>query len=87
MINAPEWTKPDRHGNVPAREFARISIAREVIRRRRAAGLSQQALADLAGVRQETISRIETARHNAAPGTIAKIERALTAANRRRKRA
>lgn len=73
------------HGNIPAAAFARVSIARDIIRARRAAGLSQQALAERAGVRQETISRIETAKHSASPATIAKIEGALRAASSRRK--
>jgi DNA-binding XRE family transcriptional regulator len=52
------------------------------LRARREAGLSQQALADLAGLRQETLSRIETAKHSATPATIAKIERAIAKANK-----
>lgn len=82
----PPFPKADRHGNVPAGAFARVSIARDLIRQRRAAGLSQEGLAKLAGVRQETISRIETARHTPSAGTLGKIERALAGAGKRRRR-
>ena len=39
-------------------------------------------MANLAGLRQETLSRIETAKHAATPATIAKIERAIAKANK-----
>lgn len=73
----PSLPASDKHGNVPALEYSRASIARQVIRERRAAGLSQQALANLAGLRQETLSRIETGKHTASVPTIDKIDRAL----------
>ena len=73
----PAFPKSDRHGNMPAVEYARVSIARDLIRARRAAGLSQDALAKLAGVRQETLSRIETAKHSASPATLDRIDRAI----------
>ena len=56
----PPLPEPDDRGRVPAIEFTRISLARDIIRDRKAAGLSQGALADLAGMRQETVSRIES---------------------------
>lgn len=73
----PSFPKPDRSGNMPAVEYARVSIARDLIRARRAAGLSQEALAKLAGVRQETLSRIETAKHSATSATLDRIDRAM----------
>lgn len=73
----PPFPKADKDGNMPAVEFARASIARGIIRERRALGLSQQDLADRAGVRQETLSRIETGKHTASVPTITKIDRAL----------
>ncbi len=73
----PAFPKPGRDGTMPAMQFARVSMARDIIRERRALGLSQQMLADRAGIRQETLSRIETAKHTATPATISKIERAL----------
>ena len=66
-------------GTSSAIEFARASIARTIIRDRRAAGLSQEQLARLAGVRQETISRIESGRHTATVRVIDRIDRALRA--------
>lgn len=82
----PAFPKPEKDGTVPAVEYARVSIARDLIRARRETGLSQQELASLAGVRQETLSRIETAKHSASPGTIGKITRALEKAVGSRKR-
>jgi transcriptional regulator with XRE-family HTH domain len=62
---------------VPAVEYIRASIARELIRDRKAAGLSQSELGKLAGVRQETISRVESGKHTVSPRVMASIERAL----------
>lgn len=80
----PAFPQPGKDGSTSAIEYARVSIARDLIRARREAGLSQQALADLAGVRQETLSRIETAKHTPTPATIAKIEKAIAKAMSRR---
>ncbi len=82
----PAFPAAGKGGTKPALEFARVSIARDLIRARRDAGLSQQALADLAGLRQETLSRIETAKNSATPTTVAKIERAIAKASKRLKR-
>ena len=73
----PPLPKPDKRGNFPAVEFARISLARDIIRDRRAAGLTQQQLALLVGARQETISRIETGKHTASVKLVDKIDRVL----------
>ena len=61
----------------------RASIARELIRRRAAAGWSQSELARRAGVRQETISRIETGKHTVTEAVMRKIERALARSGQR----
>jgi DNA-binding XRE family transcriptional regulator len=83
----PPLPKPDKHGNFPAVEYARISLARDIIRDRRAAGLTQQQLAELVGTRQETISRIETGKHTASVRMVDRIDRALhSALNKRKKR-
>jgi DNA-binding XRE family transcriptional regulator len=82
----PPLPKPDRNGNYPAVEYARISLARDIIRDRRAAGLTQKQLADLVGARQETISRIESGRHTASVKLVDKIDAALRKAIARRKK-
>jgi DNA-binding XRE family transcriptional regulator len=73
----PPLPKPDKNGNFPAVEFARVSLARDIIRDRRAAGLTQQELARLAGTRQETISRIESGRYSASVKLVERIDRVL----------
>lgn len=74
----------DANGNVPAVEYARASIAREVVTRRLAAGMTQQQLAAAARVRVETLRRIENARHTADVATLTKIDAALNAAPKKR---
>ena len=76
----PPLPKPNADGTVDAIEYARASIAREVIARRQAAGMTQTELARAAGVRVETLNRIEHARHTADVATLAKLEAALDAA-------
>jgi DNA-binding XRE family transcriptional regulator len=73
----PPLPKPDKRGNFPALEFARISLARDIIRDRRAAGLTQRELASLVGTRQETISRIESGKQTASVKLVDKIDRVL----------
>lgn len=73
----PPLPKPDKRGNFPAVEYARVSLARDIIRDRRAAGLTQQELARLAGTRQETISRIESGKYTASVKLVDRIDRAL----------
>ncbi|HEV7223749.1 MAG TPA: helix-turn-helix transcriptional regulator [Pirellulales bacterium] len=73
----PPVPPADEEGNRPAVEYARASIARSIIQERRQLGLSQQELARLAGVRQETISRVESAKHSPTVRTVERIDRAL----------
>ena len=73
----PTLPPADGVGNRPAVEFAQVAIARGIIADRKALGLSQQELAKLAGVRQETLSRIESGKVAPNVRTIEKIERAL----------
>jgi ribosome-binding protein aMBF1 (putative translation factor) len=79
----PQYPPADKHGNRPAVEYARVSIARTIVEDRKAAGLSQQELARLAGVRQETISRLESGKHSPTVRTVEKIDRALQTAKRK----
>ncbi|MGD0766881.1 MAG: helix-turn-helix transcriptional regulator [Tepidisphaeraceae bacterium] len=73
----PPLPKPDADGNVPALEYARASLARKLIVQRKTRGWSQAELARRAGVRIETINRLEKAKHTADPATARKIEMAL----------
>jgi len=73
----PEMPKPDDGGRFPAVEYARASLARKIIKARRMAALSQAELARRAGIRPETLNRIEKGRTTPDVATIAKIERAL----------
>jgi ribosome-binding protein aMBF1 (putative translation factor) len=79
----PPYPKPNADGNYPALEYVRVSLARDLIRERRALGLSQQQLAQLANVRQETISRLESGKHTADSRTVDKLWSALEAQQRR----
>ena len=80
----PPLPQPDKKGRFPALEYSRISLARDIIRDRRAAGLTQQALAKLAGTRQETVSRIESGNYTASVKLIDKIDRVLQTAIQRK---
>lgn len=82
----PVLPEPDKQGRVPALEYARASLARDVIRDRRAAGLTQQELADLAKTRQETISRIESGKYSASIKLIDRIDEVLQSALKARNR-
>jgi ribosome-binding protein aMBF1 (putative translation factor) len=70
------------NGDYPAVQAARVSIARDIIRSRRAAGLSQAELARRAGIRVETLNRIEKAKVTPDVATVEKIDRAITAARK-----
>ncbi len=73
----PPLPEPDARGNYPAVAYARASLARKLIRDRVAAGLSQRELATMAGVRVETLCRIETGKHTPSVPTVDKLDRAL----------
>src|SRR5262245_37795904 len=73
----PPLPEPDAEGNYPAVPYARASLARKIIRDRVAAGLSQRELAKRAGIRVETLCRIETGKHTPSVPTIDRIDRAL----------
>ena len=67
---------------IPAVDYARASLARKIIRDRVAVGLSQRQLALRAGVRVETLCRIETGKHTPSMPTIEKLDRVLRRATR-----
>ncbi len=74
---SPSLPPVDTDGTANAIDFARAPIARRLITDRRAAGLSQQQLARLAHVRQETISRIESGKQTATVRIIDKLDKAI----------
>lgn len=81
----PPLPKPDKHGNFPAVEYARMSLARDIVRDRRAVGMTQAELARLAKTRQETICRIEGGKVSASVKLIDRIDRVLRKALEKRK--
>ena len=76
----PTLPKADAKGNYPAVEYARATLARKIIKARRQAGLTQAELARRAGIRPETLNRIEKGKTTPDTSSIAKIERALESA-------
>lgn len=81
----PPLPTPDADGNYPAVEYARASLARKIIRDRSAAGLTQRALAKLAGISFEHLCRVESGKHIPSVPTIDKIDRALKQAGKQTK--
>lgn len=75
-----EATAEARPGDAEAIPFAKASIARAIIRRRKAAGLSQKELAERSGVRPETLNRAERGVTVPDLRTLQKIEETLAAA-------
>jgi DNA-binding XRE family transcriptional regulator len=82
----PPLPTPDQSGRYPAVEYARVSIARDLIRERKSVGLTQAALARLTGLRQETISRLESGKHTPTTRTVERITRAVEARRQRLRR-
>ena len=78
----PHLPSSDADGNYPAVEALTIGLARSLIRRRRALGWSQAELARRAGVRNETVNRLERGKHIPTLPTVSKIERALESGER-----
>jgi ribosome-binding protein aMBF1 (putative translation factor) len=73
----PPLPKPLKNGNYDAIAYARASLARKIIRDRRAAGLSQAELARRAGIRAETLNRIEKLKLTPSVAVVEKLERAF----------
>jgi ribosome-binding protein aMBF1 (putative translation factor) len=78
---ADVWEPPmpaaDADGNYPALEAMAVSLARDVLRTRRRLGLSQAELARRAGIRCETLNRIEQGQNRPNEKVIEKIDQAL----------
>lgn len=79
----PDLPRPDADGNYPALEAVAVLQARDILRARRKLGLSQVELARRAGIRPETLNRIEQGKNKPSIPTIAKIDLALRTANRK----
>jgi HTH-type transcriptional regulator / antitoxin HipB len=77
---APVRPTPDADGNYPAAETLRALLAQQLVRRRQAAGWTQAKLAARAGVRQETVSRLESGKNAPNVATVDKLDRALRGA-------
>jgi DNA-binding XRE family transcriptional regulator len=73
----PALPPQDADGNYPAAEALNIIVARQIIRRRQALGWTQAELARRAGVRPETLSRLETGKHAPNVATVDKLDQAL----------
>jgi len=73
----PALPPANKDGRFPAIEYSRVSLARKIIRDRAAAGLTQRELAAKAGIRVETLCRIETGKFSPSVGSIEKIDRVL----------
>ncbi len=87
LVRKADMAKPtppaaDADGCRPADAYAAFSVARDILNARRKLGLSQADLARRAGIRAETLNRIEHGRNNPSVPTITKIDRALAAAER-----
>ncbi len=72
--HTPALPKPAADGTRPALATGRAILARRMIKRRLAAGWTQEELAKRAKVRIETISRLEAGRHMPQRATLLKLE-------------
>src|SRR5207237_271895 len=76
-IALPKLPSKFTDGSYPALKAGRALLAQKLIRRRWAVGLSQAELARRAGIRPETLNRIERAKVTADTATVVKIVRVL----------
>jgi len=76
----PRSDSPDEDSLESALDLDRVSLAEKLVRRRRAAGLSQAELARRAGIRPETLNRIERGRSTPDFSTVRKLVVAMNAA-------
>src|SRR5439155_12488342 len=73
----PPLPAVNSRGNYPALAAAEATIARSIVKRRLAVGLTQRALAELAGIRVETLNRAERGTVTPDIRTLQRVERAL----------
>ena len=77
----PPLPEPNERGNYPL-EALDIVMAQEIIRARRKLGWTQAELARQAGIRAETLNRIEQGKNSPTMRTMQKIDRALKRADK-----
>ncbi len=80
VLPKSEYDRLVREAKIPqvdATAFARASIGRDLRRKRKRAGLTQAEVAARAGVRLETLSRLENGRGNPTVDTVQRILGAL----------
>lgn len=75
-----ERVAADEQALSPGFDMDRVSLAEKLVRRRRASGLSQVELARRAGVRPETLNRIERGHTTPDFATVRKLVLAMNAA-------
>jgi DNA-binding XRE family transcriptional regulator len=81
----PSLPVADADGTVDALAYSRASIARDIIRDRQRLGLSQAELARRAGIRPETLNRIENMKTSPATRILERIDKALARYETRKK--
>jgi DNA-binding XRE family transcriptional regulator len=77
VATVPPMPRLSADGTYPAAPAMRIMMARKIVEARNAVGLSQAALARKAGIRVETLNRLEKGKHTPDTATLAKINKAL----------
>ncbi|MDZ4687165.1 MAG: helix-turn-helix domain-containing protein [Planctomycetaceae bacterium] len=77
VAELPPLPPKNKHGRYPAEEFIRIGLARKIITARAELGLTQRELAKRAGIRVETLCRLESGQTMPSIPTVDKIDRAL----------
>ncbi|HUQ71494.1 MAG TPA: helix-turn-helix transcriptional regulator [Planctomycetaceae bacterium] len=89
VVDLPPLPPRNASGNFPAIEYVRISLARKIIIARTKMGLTQAELAKRAGVRLETLRRLESGQTSPSVRAVDKIDEVLNTSKRtpaRRKR-
>jgi DNA-binding XRE family transcriptional regulator len=79
-----EQTPPSESPATPGLDLDRVTLAEKLVRRRQVAGLSQAELARSAGIRPETLNRIERGRTTPDFATVRKLVVAMDAAEKDR---
>jgi DNA-binding XRE family transcriptional regulator len=77
IAGMPKMPAVSSDGIYPAAASMRSMMARKIIAARKTVGLTQAALARKAGIRIETLNRLEKGKHTPDLATMAKINKAL----------